>query len=300
MGSYITPHDLNFKRIKISDNVVIGDHSSIYAKEIIIGEATEIKRNVKIWGRGNFITGRKCYIDHDTYLDVRNSIIMGDKIGIGPGCMLFTHGIFHSDLEGWPARFGSIVIEDNAWIPARVFIMPGVKIGKNALIGSGSIVTKDVPENTFVAGSPAKVLGTNNPEVKVLSPADKNKILMRIMDEFIFSYDDRISILNKSDDILIFKIRIRSGIYSRQALVVYSYEINEKVLDSINSYLGEHRIKDVVVIAVEFPEDMKDVCSRNNIIWFDVGKKQRHNASNKLVKLICGIFADNGVEFEFE
>jgi len=53
---------------------------------------------------------------------------------------------------------GSVVIEDNVWIGDKSTILPNVHIGKNAVIGANSVVTKDVPANAVVAGNPAKVL----------------------------------------------------------------------------------------------------------------------------------------------
>ena len=51
-----------------------------------------------------------------------------------------------------------IIIEDEVWIGANVTILPGIKVGKCSVIGAGSIVTKDVPEYSIVAGIPAKVI----------------------------------------------------------------------------------------------------------------------------------------------
>lgn len=51
-----------------------------------------------------------------------------------------------------------IHIKRNAWIGARVNILPGVTIGENAIVGTGSIVTKDVPDNAVVVGNPAKIV----------------------------------------------------------------------------------------------------------------------------------------------
>lgn len=49
------------------------------------------------------------------------------------------------------------VIEDNVWLGGAIFL-PGVKVGKGAVVGAGSVVSRDVPENTVVAGNPAKVI----------------------------------------------------------------------------------------------------------------------------------------------
>jgi maltose O-acetyltransferase len=53
---------------------------------------------------------------------------------------------------------GPVVIEDNVWIGSKVVILPGVRIGSRAVIGAGSIVTKDVPPRCVAAGNPARVL----------------------------------------------------------------------------------------------------------------------------------------------
>ena len=51
-----------------------------------------------------------------------------------------------------------IVIEDNVWIGGQVVVNPGVRIGKNSVIGSGSVVTKDIPADVVAAGNPCRVI----------------------------------------------------------------------------------------------------------------------------------------------
>lgn len=57
-------------------------------------------------------------------------------------------------------RYGKIIIHDNCFIGMNSLIMPGVEIGPNSIVGAGSVVTKRVPENTVVAGNPARVICT--------------------------------------------------------------------------------------------------------------------------------------------
>ena len=58
----------------------------------------------------------------------------------------------------------AIEIEDNVWIGSSVTILKGVHIGRNSLIGAGSIVTKDIPENSIAVGNPCKVINSMEEE----------------------------------------------------------------------------------------------------------------------------------------
>ena len=55
---------------------------------------------------------------------------------------------------------GPVIIEDGVWIGDKVTILPNVRIGKNAVIGANSVVTKDIPENCVAGGIPAKIIKT--------------------------------------------------------------------------------------------------------------------------------------------
>ena len=59
---------------------------------------------------------------------------------------------------GWNIYAQPVKIEDGVWIGGGAIILPGVTIGRNAVIGAGAVVTKDVPANAVAIGSPAKVL----------------------------------------------------------------------------------------------------------------------------------------------
>ena len=62
-----------------------------------------------------------------------------------------------SRIQGWEVA-KRIVIEDNVWIGGGAIVLPGVTIGKNAVVGAGSVVTRDVRPNTVVAGNPAGLI----------------------------------------------------------------------------------------------------------------------------------------------
>lgn len=93
-------------------------------------------------------------------------IVIEDDVLIGPGAHFYTNNHEFSDVEkpiisqGYPPprQEDSIFVMRGAWIGASAIILPGVTIGNNAVVGAGSIVTRDVPDFTVVAGNPARVL----------------------------------------------------------------------------------------------------------------------------------------------
>lgn len=92
-------------------------------------------------------------------LDV-GKVRIGNNVQIAPNVGLYTAGHpLHPDSRNSGYEYGiNITIGDNVWIGGSVCVMPGVTIGNNAVIGAGSVVTKDIPENAIAVGNPARVL----------------------------------------------------------------------------------------------------------------------------------------------
>lgn len=108
----------------------------------------------------NVKVGKLFYANFNTtFLDC-SLITFGDNVLVGPGCC-FTTVTHPTDPQG---RLDGIeyakpiTVGSNVWFGANVTVMPGVTIGDGAVCGAGTVVTKDVPANTVVAGVPAKVL----------------------------------------------------------------------------------------------------------------------------------------------
>lgn len=86
-------------------------------------------------------------------------IEIGDDVMFGPEVYLLSHDTSTKRFVGH-TRVGKIIIGKNVFVGARTFIMPNVTIGENSIIGSCSVVTKDVPPNVVVAGNPARIITT--------------------------------------------------------------------------------------------------------------------------------------------
>ena len=102
--------------------------------------------------------GKRCFIQQCCTFFGRGGITIGNDVFIGPKVNLIT--INHDpDPDNRSATYGRpIVIEDKVWIGINSTILPGVRIGYGAIVGAGSVVTKDVPAMTIVAGNPARII----------------------------------------------------------------------------------------------------------------------------------------------
>ncbi|HXB40164.1 MAG TPA: hypothetical protein VNZ49_06450 [Bacteroidia bacterium] len=173
-------------KIKIGRFVKIGSLSVIDTARFEIDDDARINEQVYVGGiktpESALLMGKRTIIMQASYLNPTLPIIIGDDSGIGGDCLLFTHGSWNSELEGYPVKFAPITIGKKVWLPWRVFIMPGVTIGDNVVIGADSMINKDIPANCLVAGSPAKILKENFPTP--LSEEEKSKITERIFSEF--------------------------------------------------------------------------------------------------------------------
>lgn len=108
---------------------------------------------------GGFIQlGKNVFINHDcTFLDL-GGIIIEDDVMIAPKVSLISESHPLHPSERKALVLGKVHIKRNAWIGAAATILPGVTVGENAVVAAGAVVSKDVPDNTVVAGVPARVI----------------------------------------------------------------------------------------------------------------------------------------------
>ena len=113
------------------------------------------------WGGSHVHLGSNIYANFNLTLVDDGHIYIGDWVKFGPNVTIVTAG--HPvlpELRKDPAlQFNKDVhIEECVWIGAGVIVLPGVTIGKNSVIGAGSVVTKDIPENVVAVGNPCRVM----------------------------------------------------------------------------------------------------------------------------------------------
>jgi len=148
----------NINNVKLGKDVKIFDLVNLYGCEI--GDGSKIGTFVEI--QKGAVIGKNCKISTHTF--ICEGVHIDDNCFIGHGVMFIndklpratnTDGSMQSE-EDWECV--PTYIRKNVSIGSNATIMCGITIGENALIGAGSVVLKDVPENTVVAGNPARVI----------------------------------------------------------------------------------------------------------------------------------------------
>lgn len=124
-------------RINIGDNCFIGDHSRIFSMiGVTIGNNVLIAHNVNILDNNSHAINPNIRKDELKYI-IKNGVTKEYSNNV---------------------KMSPVNIEDNVWIGLNSVILKGVKIGKGSIVAAGSVVTKDIPAYTIVAGNPAKII----------------------------------------------------------------------------------------------------------------------------------------------
>ena len=150
-NSLIRPFSTLYAGSDIGDDFHTGQGVSI-REDNIIGNNVSVGTN-SVLEFGNRI-GNNSRVHSNCFLE---QVTIGMYVFIGPH-VVFTDDPHPMECPKYKECKGGVKVEDYARVGANSTILPGVKIGRNSLIGAGSVVTKDVPENAVVVGSPARVV----------------------------------------------------------------------------------------------------------------------------------------------
>lgn len=162
--------ELMNERIKAKDLCYEYNH----LKPSQINERTEIMKKLLGKTKDNFLIeqlfecdygynieiGENFYSNHNLVILDANKVVFGDNVFIGPNCGFYTAGHpLDAETRNKGLEYAKpIKVGNDVWFGGNVVVLPGVKIGNNVVIGAGSVVTKDIPENSVAVGNPCKVI----------------------------------------------------------------------------------------------------------------------------------------------
>lgn len=124
------------------------------------GGKIHMEPNIRFDYGFNTFVGEDFFANYDcTFLDVCE-IRIGKNCMLGPGVQIYTatHPLDPDERNSGLEKGRPVMIGDNVWMGGGVIVNPGVTIGDNVVVGAGAVVTKDVPDNVFVGGNPAKLI----------------------------------------------------------------------------------------------------------------------------------------------
>jgi acetyltransferase-like isoleucine patch superfamily enzyme len=112
----------------------------------------------------NLDVGDFVFFNRGVFIDSKGGISIGNSVGIGEDVRIFTHS--HSEASHIIREYKPVIIRDYAKIYTGSMILPGVTIGEQSIVAAHAVVTKDVPANMVVAGTPAQVVRERKTEGK--------------------------------------------------------------------------------------------------------------------------------------
>jgi acetyltransferase-like isoleucine patch superfamily enzyme len=162
MNEYVAISDVKFgKDVKLSRFINL--YGCDIGDETKIGAFVEIQKNASV--------GKRCKISSHTF--ICEGVTIEDNVFIGHGVMFINDsyprataasGVLQTEAD-WTVE--KTVVKKGASIGSGATILSNISIGENAIVGAGSVVTKDVPPNTIVVGNPAKLLRSIEPTLEV-------------------------------------------------------------------------------------------------------------------------------------
>lgn len=178
------------KSIKLGEFCIIGDNVTIECNKfeahswLFMWHGVEVGRGGCNGKNSNVKIGKGVGIFENTVINPSESVEIGDNCGIGADVMIWTHGAWLDVMQGFPHDFGPVKLGNNVWLPARSIVLPNVTIGDNVVIGTNSIINRDLPDGCLAAGTPCKVI-REGLYPRPLNDKDLKKLVEHICSDWI-------------------------------------------------------------------------------------------------------------------
>ena len=180
-GVLFCPGDPELKAIKLNTHKLNQDYNRLYEDQTEeraailakilggLGEGSFLQGPITFHYGKHTVIGKNCFINFNLTVQDDAAVTIGDDCNFGPNVTIVTpiHPLLPDERKSMKTADGQIKhlcyakpfsIGHDCWLGANVTICPGVTIGNNCVIGAGAVVTRDIPDNSFAAGVPCKVI----------------------------------------------------------------------------------------------------------------------------------------------
>ncbi len=200
--------------IRLGDYNIIHENCQFYIsnEEFQTGDYCTFHKNTLVAGYRSCKIGHNFWIGQNSIINSTDKLEIGNNCGLGAYSKIWTHAAWGDVVEGCrlligmpdiKCKSGSVKIGDDFWGVGQVTISPGVKIGKKVIALTNSLITKDVSDNTIVAGIPAKPVSIDGDihAYKKLNSLEKYKLMKKFARDFAsvkkkkIKFDDKLRII---------------------------------------------------------------------------------------------------------
>lgn len=232
----------------------IGNRNTIECRSFEAGKYLWMVDGVEI-GRGgnrgpNSIVkiGDGCAILENVLINPSEAITIGNNVGIGTGVHIWTHGSYLDILQGFPSMFKSVKIGNDVWLPDKVIVLPGVRIGNNVVVQASSVINKNLPDGCLAGGIPSKIL-MKSVFPKQLTEENKKTLIDEIIKEWvekIVPFKEIKSVKSVEYNVLRMSIILKQEdqndtVYDTSNRTIYGYE--NDVTEDLRDFLRRVGIK---------------------------------------------------------
>ena len=227
---------INVKDGKIDDRTVIAEGVKIEGKYVYIGKESFINRYAYIGGgsffdqKAKLVTGDWFHMGPNSLIDIAQGVEIGHEVGFGIDSKIVTHGAYLDAYTlGSPVQWSGVKIGNNVWLP-NAWVNPGVNIGNQVIASARSFITKNIPDNSLIAGSPAKVV-KDNYLPRNISKEQKRFVINLIISQFF----DRNEIKNSDEYEIDFIESEETIIFKHNNLTTYFNLISKQITGFSNN-----------------------------------------------------------------
>jgi acetyltransferase-like isoleucine patch superfamily enzyme len=272
------------RHIRIGRHSSVGTMSYVSCERIEMGEDARIREQVYVGGpqlpESAFILGSRTIVLQQAFINPTKPVTIGDDTGIGGHCLIFTHGAWLNQLDGYPVNYEPVTLGKSVWLPWRVFIMPGTNIGDGSVIGANSLVSGTIPPRSLAVGSPAKVIRSAPDFPRSVAEPERATMIAEMLREFdrYMTYHD-------------VKIEAR-GSLGRYSTLEGTWTLHRRMPGDPMPVAGRG---DTLFTDVALSDDERARLRQQGVFWLDLRGKSRSASGTPLTEELAAFISRYGI-----